>query len=296
MTARRLGWMLLAAGMAAGTVLGEREARTAAGHDGEWLEADLHVHTFFGDGALSPFDTVLEARRRGLDVIALSNHNAILVGRLTRALSNAVGGPLVLVSEEITHPRHHVIGIGLQRAVDWRLDLSATVAEVHAQGGIAVLAHPTRRFTSTLGERDFAVVDGIEVDHPAGASDEERRRELEDSYRRGQAAGGATPIGSSDDHGLGDLGRQRTYVFARERTEAAVLEALRQRRTVVVAREKVYGDPALQARVDRARSQEPVRTAASRAAGVVGWLGLAVVTMTGSGRGRTGGGPRPSSP
>lgn len=54
-----------------------------------------------------------------------------------------------------------------------------------------------------------------------------------------------TAIGSSDYHGLSAIGYARTCVFARARTEAAVLDALRSGRTVVCGRNRTFGDPAL---------------------------------------------------
>ena len=47
------------------------------------LSADLHVHSFPGDGALPPWALASEARRRGLDIIALTNHNQMLSWTLT---------------------------------------------------------------------------------------------------------------------------------------------------------------------------------------------------------------------
>ncbi|HKD99427.1 MAG TPA: PHP-associated domain-containing protein, partial [Planctomycetota bacterium] len=54
-----------------------------------------------------------------------------------------------------------------------------------------------------------------------------------------------TAIGDSDYHGLGPIGYARTYVFARTRDEAGVLDALRSGRTVVYGRDRVYGDAKL---------------------------------------------------
>ena len=53
-------------------------------------------------------------------------------------------------------------------------------------------------------------------------------------------------IGSSDFHGIGRLGMCRTYVFARDDSAGAILDAIRERRTVVYGRNgAAYGDPAL---------------------------------------------------
>lgn len=41
---------------------------------GLWLSADLHIHTVFSDGSVWPSIRVEEARREGLDLIALTEH------------------------------------------------------------------------------------------------------------------------------------------------------------------------------------------------------------------------------
>ena len=44
-------------------------------------------------------------------------------------------------------------------------------------------------------------------------------------------------MGSSDFHGLGRLGLCRTFVFARDTSAEAIIEAIRAQRTVVYGRE-----------------------------------------------------------
>ena len=83
------------------------------------VEADLHVHTHLGDGILSPFSLVLQARHQGLHAFAITDHNQILAGKWTRRFSNLIGGPTVLLGEEITAPDFHMIGVGLSERVAW---------------------------------------------------------------------------------------------------------------------------------------------------------------------------------
>jgi hypothetical protein len=80
-----------------------------------------------------------------------------------------------------------------------------------------------------------------EVVRPEAQNNDRAASQLREFFRRAQV----TAIGDSDYHGLGPMGYSRTYVFARERTERAVLDALREGRTVVYDRDLVYGDPAL---------------------------------------------------
>ena len=110
---------VVAAATVAGTLLDrapERPVTTRAG----WrvLEVDLHAHTRFADGLLSPFDLVIQARRRGLDALAITDHNILFPARMGRWYSRTFGGPTILLGEEITARDYHVHGVGLTERID----------------------------------------------------------------------------------------------------------------------------------------------------------------------------------
>src|SRR5271166_1542545 len=66
------------------------------------LSADFHVHSFpLSWSTLAPWDTVIEAQRQGLDVIAMTPHNHIWVAKIGRSYAMVAGGPIVLTGEEI---------------------------------------------------------------------------------------------------------------------------------------------------------------------------------------------------
>jgi hypothetical protein len=220
------------------------------------LEADLHAHTRFSDGLLSPFSVVLQARRRGLDVVAITEHNMILPGELARGFSRLVGGPVVLVGEEVTTDRFHVIGVGLRERVDASQSLSAVLDDIHDQGGVAIAAHPVERFWPAFDAvRDE--LDAAEVMHPLAYARGEgggwRWDEMRDFYERARAEGATlAAVGSSDYHFFSPLGLCRTYVFVEQRGEAGVLDALRDGRTVVRDREgRTYGEARLAEALER---------------------------------------------
>src|SRR4029453_16879224 len=95
---------LLVAGAIIGSLAGAGVAQRAPARHGEFfvLAGDFHVHGFPGDGALPAWALRDEARRRGLDVIGLTNHNQRLAGRLGRLVSGDAATPLVLGAEEVT--------------------------------------------------------------------------------------------------------------------------------------------------------------------------------------------------
>jgi predicted metal-dependent phosphoesterase TrpH len=277
---------LVLAGILGGTALDERPARVASFRAGyRVLEADLHAHTRFSDGFLSPFDLVVQAERRGLDVLAVTEHNIIFPALMARAFATRVGGPTVLIGEEVTSRRFHVHGVGLTRRVDASAPLHEVIAAIHRQGGIAIAAHPVGRFQAAF-DAELDDLDAAEVMHPlafAGRGDSWKWTEMRDFYERSRASGHAlTAIGSSDYHFFSVLGICRTLIFARDDSDEAVKDALRAGRTVVYDLDgRAYGDPAMIAALEREpytmREQDygyRGSGTADRAARALGWLGL----------------------
>lgn len=212
------------------------------------LAADFHVHNFpLSWGVLTPWDTVAEARRQGLDVIALTPHNEEWMARAGRWFSGSSGEPMVLLGEEIHSIDYHVLGVGISSTISWRQPAARAIDEIHRQGGIAIAAHPTDRYARGYDSEAMQKLDGAEVMHPLVLTSEVYANQMRQFLKRAPLAA----IGDSDYHlgplspDLGAMGICRTYVFTTERTEKGVLDALRHRQTVVYDREHVYGDPAL---------------------------------------------------
>jgi predicted metal-dependent phosphoesterase TrpH len=204
------------------------------------LAGDFHLHMFpLDETTLAPWDVVVEARRRGLDVIALTGHNQVWTAKVGRWFARRTGGPLVLAGEEIVTPSYHMIAVGIEQRVDGRGTAAESIAEIHRQGGVAIAAHPLRDFWPAYNRAAMLGLDGAEVLHPIAFAGPEYAAELREFYQRRAL----TAIGSSDFHGTSYPGFSRTYVFVHEVTEQTVLDALRERRTVAVDRDgRSYGD------------------------------------------------------
>jgi hypothetical protein len=255
------------------------------------LSADLHVHSFPGDGALPPWALVAEARRRRLDVIALTNHNQMLSWRLARAFAMHPAGVLVVPGEEVTTPHFHVAAVGVEHAVRWDRSAFVVADAVHAAGGVAIAAHPDERAADAIGSA-FAVIDGVETAHPVRHLGKKASRELDASVVRALSAHPAiAQIGSSDFHYLAPIGLCRTYIFAREATIDGVLEAIRAGRTVACdGQGRTYGDPQRVSVVTdacrAAATADPLlNVQLNRIAVLCAWLGAVGLTLTGPRRG-----------
>jgi predicted metal-dependent phosphoesterase TrpH len=240
---RRLGLVLIAAAVLVGTLADRPRPRqdiTLGGY--RVLAGDFHTHSStWSDGSVTPWGIVIDARYQGLDVIAITGHRQTLDAKWGRWFAAKIGGPIVLVGEEMPEIPHHLVAVGIHTTVDSSLSIADQVDEIHRQGGIAIAAHPGKGFWPGF-EPVMNRLDGTEVCHPGAFDYPQFRPQLEDFYRRT----GAAAIGSSDFHGPGRLGVCRTFLFVHEVSAAGVLEAIHSKRTVVYGRDdQVYGDPEL---------------------------------------------------
>jgi hypothetical protein len=210
--------------------------RTGSATQSLVLAADLHVHPFPGDGALPVWELRREARRRGLDVIGVTGHNNRLGLRLGSLIGNSAGFPIVLPGQEVTSRDAHIIALGIEKLIDWRLPVPEIIAAIQAQGGVAIAAHPTSTTWHDADEATFRALDGAEVVHPISRglhvalhpiSRGPHVALMREFYRRAQAVNpDLAPIGSSDFHAMAPLGRCRTYLLVENRSVAGVLDAL----------------------------------------------------------------------
>ena len=172
----------------------------------------------------------------------MTGHNNVWVGKLGRWFSQHVGGPRVLVGEEIVAPTYHLLAVGIENNVSWKQSAASAIAEVHRQGGVAIAAHPLRPYWPAYDAGAMSRLDGAEVLHPVAYFIPGAYQELQEFYARSRL----TAIGDSDYHGVGPMGLCRTFVFARDDSDNAILEALRSRHTVVYDRDgRAFGDPHL---------------------------------------------------
>jgi hypothetical protein len=275
----RATWLaMLGAAIVAGTMADRPVERPPMIVDGyRVLAADFHVHPAVASAAVvTPWDLVRQAQRDGLDALAITPHNQVFSAKIGRWFSRTFGGPTVIVGEEIRGPDYHLIALGIDRSVSWRQPAAAAIDEVHRLGGVAIAAHPSSLYWPAYDANAMASLDGSEVLHPGVYLRKRGGGQLREFHARTRGAA----IGSSDYHGLGPVGLCRTYVFATDNTERAILDAIRARRTLVIDRDgATYGDPRFY-RVAAALPRENVSAVTplamfSRVAGLVALGGLA---------------------
>lgn len=132
--------------------------------------AELHAHSTCSDGWLQPERIPGFAKSKGLDIVAVTDHNIVEGGfRAKKACRN--GDPYVIPGIEVSVPGAHILGYFVTQNIRSK-NLIDAVKEIKNQNGIAVLAHPVHYpFFGTLRGRqpvmpkaeELALFDAIEV-------------------------------------------------------------------------------------------------------------------------------------
>ena len=229
------------------------------------LKCDFHQHTVFSDGSVWPDIRVQEALLDGLDAISLTEHleyqpHKADIPHPDRnrsydiAIKEAANHNLIIVKgSEITRkmPPGHNNAIFISDPNKLLVDDSVQVfREAKKQGAFIFWNHPnwiSQRSDGIATLTDMhrllireKLLDGIEVVNDQTYSDEALQIALDNNL---------TIMGTSDIHKLIDWDfktyngghRPITLVFAKERNEASIKDALMNRRTVAVYKNLLIG-------------------------------------------------------
>ncbi len=120
----------------------------------------MHVHTCYSvDSLITPEELVFYAKKRGLDGVAITDHD-----RLDGALKIAAETDfLIIPGIEISSSDGHVVALNVTERVSGKLSASETVNRIHDAGGIAVACHPIGLFKGSLGKHTNSSFDAVEV-------------------------------------------------------------------------------------------------------------------------------------
>ncbi|MGH7690430.1 MAG: CehA/McbA family metallohydrolase, partial [Gemmatimonadaceae bacterium] len=227
-----------------------------------WFRGDLHMHTAHSDGQcpnqtgkMVPcpvFVTVEAAARRGLDFIAITDHNAQSQYNSMRELQPYFDKLLLIPGREITTFYGHLNFLGTTQFIDFRLGTPAvpTVNDLFRRarklGALISINHPlapTGEICMGCGwnpnpPADMSLLNAVEAANGgseatmySGATFWEHQLNL--GYR-------LTAIGGSDNHRpmrpltrLGSVGSPTTVVYAANLSTPAILAGIRSGRVFI---------------------------------------------------------------
>ena len=187
------------------------------------MRLDLHIHTCYSyDCLLSPQDLVKAVSKRGLDGIAVLDHDEIEGAERLRDMAPFE----VIVGEEIGTSDGGIAGLFLKERIPPHLSAAETVDRIHHQGGLVLVPHPLSRGvpgrikSSTLGEilGQVDILEGYNARAQLAVDDAE--------VRKLAAHSGIATSAGSDAHWACEVGRAWTEV-EQARTSGSFLSNLR---------------------------------------------------------------------
>jgi hypothetical protein len=144
------------------------ERPATALNDGDWILADLHLHTSWSHDCQIPVEDLLDhAEAEGLGAIAVTDHNVF--GGALEAVGLARDRDLTVIpGEEVkTADQGEVIGLFLSEEIPRGMSFGETVEAIRAQGGLVYVPHPFDRLHAIPGpatlHRHLAEIDVLEV-------------------------------------------------------------------------------------------------------------------------------------
>jgi predicted metal-dependent phosphoesterase TrpH len=103
------------------------------------LRADFHSHSHYSrDSVISPQAFIDRCLRKGIDCIAVTDHNEIEGAFVIQKLAPFK----VIVGEEVKTSEGEIIGLFLKELVPKGMSPEDTIDCIHEQGGLAVIPHP----------------------------------------------------------------------------------------------------------------------------------------------------------
>lgn len=187
---------------------------------------ELHAHTVCSpDSLVSLEDFLAVCRRKGLDRVAVTDHNTI-----EGALRLKERAPdLIIVGEEIRTREGEVLAYFIEQEIPKGLPLMETIDRIREQGGVVALPHPCDRARGSAVGREVAeavlpTVDAVEIFNARCVFPGDNACAEALATRFGKPG-----FSGSDAHTLWELGRAWTALPPFE-DAAGFLNALRQAR------------------------------------------------------------------
>jgi predicted metal-dependent phosphoesterase TrpH len=183
------------------------------------IKADLHVHTTFSkDSLITPKDIVYYAKKRGLNAVAVTDHDQ-LEGAYKIAKETDF---LIIPGMEVSSSEGHIVALNVQELIHKGFSAVETVERIHQAGGVAIACHPYVYFKGCLRENVCASFDAIEVINA-------RAFPFKNSVKKAQIAAerfGLSRVAGTDAHYGPQIGYAYTEIEAAEPSVEAIVAAI----------------------------------------------------------------------
>ncbi len=198
------------------------------------LKADFHIHTVLSkhpfleklhliDGINTPEEMIKAASEKGLDILAITDHNVVFDSKLAQEFSRKYN-ILVISGAEINIGKKEFLGINIRRIPDTS-SIKSAIEDIHKQGGIAVACHPYDLLQR--GFKNIELFDAVESTNGAdvfGSNNHNFKNKIKKLN--------VPEVAGSDSHFIPHLGYTYFEVDA-DKTIESVLNAIKNRKTKI---------------------------------------------------------------
>ena len=177
------------------------------------IRADLHNHSYYSpDSVASPEELLRRAKARGIDVLAVTDHDTTRGGLVAQELAaKRFPEVRVIVGEEVRTRDGEILGLFLSEEVPPGLSAEETLARIKAQGGVAGAPHPYDTFRSGL-EPDVLERIAPELDFIEGLNARMVFSSANDRAVEFAKARGIPTSAASDAHSPREVGRAHAEI------------------------------------------------------------------------------------
>ena len=183
------------------------------------IRADLHVHTTYSkDSLITPRDLVYYAKKRGLNAVAVTDHNQ-LEGSYKIAKETDF---LIIPGMEVSSSNGHIVALNVSELIPRDLTVIETVERIHRAGGVAVACHPYVLFKGCLKDQVSTKFDAIEVINARAIPFKRSVKKAEEAAERFKLS----RVAGTDAHYGPQIGYCYTEIEASEGTVEAIAKAI----------------------------------------------------------------------
>ncbi|MCW4019140.1 MAG: CehA/McbA family metallohydrolase [Candidatus Bathyarchaeota archaeon] len=171
------------------------------------VKADLHVHSnYSADSMVTPKELVYYAKKRGLNAVAVTDHNRV-EGALKIAKDTDF---LIIPGIEVSSMHGHIVGLNVHEVIPKGLTADETIKRIHVAGGVAVACHPYALFKGSLGKNVSAKFDAIETLNARAFPIHRSKKKAEEAAK----AFGLSKVAGTDAHYAPQIGCAYTVIDA----------------------------------------------------------------------------------
>lgn len=187
------------------------------------MRFDLHIHSNYStDSNLAVDDILKQAVRKGLDGIAICDHNMVEGSLVAIRRAKELNLPLLVIPGiEISTSEGHLIVLGIRENIQPGLPVLETINIARQKSGVVIAPHPFKRNSIGFAANDADAIETFNSRCLFGEN--EKAKQMAHELEKPE-------VGGSDSHLLSTIGLGFTEIDARP-DENLVLESIRKGKT-----------------------------------------------------------------